>query len=76
MFINAPASAVEPNQGPPHARTLKLKLSPSDPHTRSHPTNETDRLSVGTDGFTASIDGCLEGVKKESRGYEGQPGAA
>lgn len=24
---------------------------------------------MGTDGFTASIDGCLEGVKKESWRY-------
>lgn len=33
-------------------------------HTHDYPSNETGGLSVGTDGFTASIDGCLEGSEK------------
>lgn len=36
-------------------------------HTLCYPSNETGGLSVGTDGFTTSIDGCLEGVKKKKK---------
>lgn len=66
MFINAAASAaVVSNQGPPHTSTLKALAFSFETHTHTHahghPGNETGGLSVGTDGFTASIDGYLEG---------------
>lgn len=40
-------------------------------HTHDHPSNETGGVSVGTDGFTASIDGCLEGSGKRRAGDAG-----
>ncbi|KAI9543925.1 hypothetical protein NQZ68_004973 [Dissostichus eleginoides] len=43
-------------QAPSNAKALT--------HTHGYPTNETGGLSVGADGFTASIDGCLEGSEK------------
>lgn len=46
-----------------HSFSLYHHLLPHT-HSCSHPGNETGGLSVGTDGFTASIDRCLERSEK------------
>lgn len=51
LLLQSPIKGLH-TQAPSKAKTLS--------HTYIHPGDGTGGLNVGADGFTASIDGCLE----------------